>query len=218
MASSPKSSYAYHLKLAAEPILLVTIVTSLALNLSVLTTQQRQDSTLHSRRLRTLKELEQENQIILSKSTITSPSPSTSHLLLPSSTFFSKELLLANKLKHLGLNPSSIGIHPSIQRQLNQSDEIPFSSNVAWSEALFGKPGQAKTGMRKAVAGIKEAMTRGIRRTEESQESERQALQDGGGGGKIDHRENWTDEDWERGELIDRSDSLWCWGSVGRRG
>lgn len=68
------------------------------------------------------------------------------------------------------------------------------------------------------MAGIKEAMTRGIRRTEESQESERQALQDGGGGGKIDHRENWTDEDWERGELIDRSDSLWCWGSVGRRG
>lgn len=207
---NPKTKYSYHLKKAAEPILLVTLVSSLALNLAILNTQQQSERKLHEDRIRLLQSLNQESiQALLTTKDKNKKNPfqSTSSFNLsnlPSPQFYKRELFLAKRLQHLSIDPDSVSIHPRIIEQLERENGIHKDyyspKSVPWSQALFGNPGQAKSGMRKAVAGLRESMTRGIRRTEESVQSEIEAK--AREKSESESREEWTDEDWEAGESL----------------
>lgn len=193
---NPKTSYLYHFKKAGEPIFLVTLVSSLALNLAILNSNRDSENKLHENRIRSLEALKKE-----SEQTLMARKTTPGNLLdLPFHQFIKTESFLAEKLQYLGIDAEKVGFHPVILRESkskarqsrdidndgknnNQDDDDDdYNHNwgpkqVSWSEALFGNSGKAKIGMRKTVAGIKESFTSGFQRNQQTLQSEKEAVE-----------------------------------------
>lgn len=170
---------------AIPPIILLTVVTSFAFNLAIITRRRREEERLHKAQCAVLEDLASDIKTRL-------PTRGASV-----GSAMETEEEVSRRLLRVGLRPERIGLRSSAFDRAEEVRNGPQS--ISWSEVLFGKKGEAAAGLERAGRGIgaslREALGYGSSPAQEAgraQGDDRQSAKS--------EQEEWSGDEWEKGE------------------
>ncbi|KDN41072.1 hypothetical protein K437DRAFT_180736 [Tilletiaria anomala UBC 951] len=189
-----------HLRPVVGPLVLLSIVTSLAFNYAVIRRSQKEEQKEHTARLALLQNVK--DLMALKMEETWKPSESPAEGRKADKKLREQELRLAIRLLKTSLSPSSVGLDPAIcaeaeaqvLRQYSSSRDVQhhqsYASETRWSEALFGKPGAMKSSMLGAIEKASSVFHGWRSGSSAGRESNHQ---------NQDEDRGWSEQDWEAG-------------------
>ena len=177
---------ASHFRPVVIPMLILSVLTSLAFNLAVARRERREEEDLHVKR----KAILQEAREVLSRAN----APGNAKSPLHDQDQESRRLAL--RMIKLGLDPARSGLDVRISdaaaEQLDASALFTSAREVRWSEAFFGKPGAVRSSIAAAVSKAGQAFD-GWKMGNDSA-----SIQGG-------DDETWSEEEVQKGAPVDMS-------------